>query len=234
MNTFFTYIRRINSLLLFGGLVAVALFFVWAIGSGLERNNRDIVTTVNQAGSAEELHFHLDDIKDIPGINTQMLKLTAGKTKSGLAYSGYERDTRNILFLSGDDKAARWLFPDQDHVIHTAAQLQAKDEDKKTADADKVTVALYYLYSDKDTNGDGEITKDDKASLGLSKADGEGFTAVLAGIDRVYSVSLTEGQAISVLYRVGKSLRHARYSVETLAREFDREVTAIPGVEYRN
>lgn len=234
MNTFFTYIRRINSLLLFGGLVAVTLLLIWGIGSGLERNNRDVVTTVNQAGSAEKLHFHLDEIRDVPGTNTQMLKLTASKTKSGLAYSGYERDTRNILFLSGDDKAARWLFPDQNHVIHTAAQLQAQDEDKKTADADKVTAALYYLYSDKDTNSDGEITKDDKASLGLSKADGEGFTAVLAGIDWMYSVSLTGNHSISILYRIGKSLRHARYSVETLTREFDREVTAIPGIEYRD
>lgn len=31
-----------------------------------------------------------------------------------------------------------------------AAQLQLQGEDKKTTGADKVTVAFYYLYSDKD------------------------------------------------------------------------------------
>lgn len=231
MNTFFTYIRRINSLLLFGGLVVFTLLVLWGIGSSIEARNRDVVATARTPGTSEELSFRLDEVNGIPGTDTQMLKLTASKTQSGIGYSGYERDTRNVLFLSGDDKAARWLFPNQARVIHTAAQLQAQDEGDKTAGANKVTVALYYLYSDKDTNGDGEIDNEDKASLGLSRANGEGFTTVLVGIDRVYSVSLTGGQAISVLYRVGQSLRHARYSVATLARVFDREVTSIPGIE---
>ncbi len=231
MNTFFTFIRRINSLLLFGGLVAFTLLVLWGVGSGIKERNRDVVATAKAPGAGEELSFRLEEVNDIPGADTQMLKLTASRTQSGIAYSGYERDTRNILFLSGDDKAARWLFPNQDHVIHTTGQLQAQDEADRTAGTDKVTVALYYRYSDKDTNGDGEIDNDDKTSLGLSKANGEGFTAVLTEIDRVYSVSLTGNQAISVLYRVGKHLRHARYSVGTLGREFDREVTAIPGTE---
>lgn len=234
MNTFFTYIRRINVLLVFAGLVALSLLILRGIGSSTEQNKQEVVTTSSATGSKEELRFYLDELKDIPGTHTQMLKLTASKTKPGLVYSGYERDTRNILFLSGDEKSARWLFPDQNHVIHTSTQLQAQDEDKKTTGADKVTVALYYLYSNKDTTGDGEITKDDKASLGLSKANGEGFTTVLAGIDRVYSVSLAGDHSISVLYRIGKNLQHARYSVVTLARVFDREVTAIPGIEYRD
>lgn len=234
MNTFFTFIRRINSLLLFGGLVVFTLLVLWGIGSSFEERNRDVVATARTPGANEELSFRLDEIKAIPGTDTQMLMLTASKTQSGIAYSGYERDTRNVLFLSGDDKAVRWLFPDQARVIHTAAQLQAQNKDNKTAGAEPATVALYYLYSDKDTTGDGEITKDDKTSLGLSRANGEGFSAVLAGIDRVYSVSLIQNRGISVLYRIGKTLRHARYSVETLATEFDREVAAIPGFEYQH
>lgn len=234
MNTFFTYIRRINSLLLFAGLVALALLFFWGIGSSVERTNRDVVTTAQTSGAREELRFRLDEIKEIPGTDTQMLKLTASKTKSGLAYSNYESDTRNILFLSGDNKAARWLFPNQDNVIHTAAQLLAPAEDKNPSGKGGAAQALYFVYSDQDTTGDGEITKGDRSKLGLSKANGEGFTSVLSGVDHLYSVSLVGDHTISILYRIGKHLRNARYSVVALGKEFDREIAAIPGVEYHD
>ena len=97
----------------------------------------------------------------------------------------------------------------------------------------KTTQALYFVYANKDTTGDGEITQGDRSKIGLSKANGEGFTTVLSDIDHGYSVSLIGDRLISILYRVGKSLRQARYSVGTLGKEFDREVVAIPGVEYR-
>lgn len=51
---------------------------------------------------------------------------------------------------------------------------------------------------------------------------------------RLYSVSLAGERSISILYRVGKELRHARYAVATLDKEFEREVTAIPGIAHRN
>lgn len=232
MKNFFTTIRRINSLLLFGGLIVFTVLVLWGIGSGIEERNRDVVATAKTSKTGEELRFRLEEPKDIPGTDTQMLKLTASKGQSGIAYSGYERDARNILFLSGDDKAARWLFPNQDNVIHTAAQLLAPAEGEPGKGG--AALALYFVYSDQDTSGDGEVTKSDRSKLALAKADGEGFANVLSGIDHVYSVSLVGERSISVLYRVGKSLRHARYAVATLGREFDREVVAIPGVEHRD
>ncbi|OJZ17647.1 MAG: hypothetical protein BGP21_05095 [Thiobacillus sp. 65-29] len=92
MNTFFTFIRRINSLLLFGGLVAFTLLVLWGVGSGIKERNRDVVATAKAPGAGEELSFRLEEVNDIPGADTQMLKLTASRTQSGIAYSGYERD----------------------------------------------------------------------------------------------------------------------------------------------
>lgn len=232
MNNFFTYVQRINTLLIFGGLVLLALLALIGMGSLYKSDKRDVVTTTTVAGSKAQLRFNLDEHQDITGTDTHMLKLTARKTESGSVYSGYERDTRNILFLSDEERPARWLFPDQSRVIHTATQLQTQDIDNNTNTTKIVTVALYYVYSEKDTTGDGEIDQRDKASLGLSRANGEDFTTVLTGVDRVYSVSLAKPHAISVLYRNGKNLRHAKYSIETLAKMFDREVTAVPGVEH--
>lgn len=49
-------------------------------------------------------------------------------------------------------------------------------------------MALYFVYSDQDTSGDGEVSKSDRSKLALAKANGEGFANVLSGIDHVYSV----------------------------------------------
>lgn len=232
MNTFFTYIQRINSLLLFAGLVVLTLLVLWVVGSSVERGDLDVVTIAKAPGTGEALSFRLDEIEGIRGTDIQMQKLTASEKKLGLAYSNYENDTRNILFLSGDEKTARWLFPSQDNVIHTAAQLRAPAKVTSESGKGGAALALYFVYSDRDTSGDGEITEGDRSKLGLSKANGASFTNVLSGIDHLYSVSLVGNRSISVLYRIGKRLRHARYSVATFGREFDREIAAIPGAEY--
>lgn len=203
MEKFFTFINRFNSLLIFGGLLVLAAIFLWALGSSFERDKRDVVTRAGAPASKETLDYRLVEFTDIPGANAQMLKLTASKAKAGIAYSNYESDTRNILFLSGDEKAARWLFPNQHNVIHTAAQLTTAADEERPG-RNKITQALYFVYADRDTNGDGEITQRDRSKIGLSKANGEGFTTVLNDIDHVYSVSLIGDRSISILYRVGK------------------------------
>lgn len=232
MEKFFTFINRLNSLIIFGVLFALAALVLWGLGSSYERDTSDVVTRASAPASKETHDYRLVEFTDIPGANTQMLKLTASKAKAGIDYSSYKSNTRNILFLTGDEKAGRWLFPNQDNIIHTAAPLTTASNEEAPG-KNKTTRALYFVYGDQDTSGDGKITQGDRSKIGLSKANGEGFTTVLSDVDHVYAVSLIGGRSISILYRIGKSLRQARYSVGTLARELDREVVAIPGVEYR-
>ena len=62
--------------------------------------------------------LHLEAIQNITGANAQMMLLSAreksGKFSSG---SGYSSETRNVLFLTGTEKSARWLFPKQNNVV---------------------------------------------------------------------------------------------------------------------
>ena len=233
MEKFFTFINRLNSLIIFGVLFALAALVLWGLGSSYEHDKSDVVTRASAPASKETLDYRLVEFTDIPGANAQMLKLAASKAKAGIDYSSYKSDTRNILFLSGDEKTGHWLFPNQDNIIHTAAPLITGAQEEQSG-KNKITQALYFVYGDKDTTGDGEITQADRSKIGLSKSNGEGFTTVLSNIDQVYSVSLIGGRSISILYRIGKSLRQARYSVGTLTKELDRDVVAIPGVEYRD
>lgn len=234
MKTFLAYIQRKKSLFLFCAFVAVAALYMWGIRPGVERKRQDVVEFSDASGSKVKLDFHLGEIEYIPGEDTQMLKLTATKTKPGFVYGDYESDTRNILFLAGDKESARWLFPDQNNVIHSAVKLSEQVETESSPGKEKLVKALYFVYSDKDSSGDGEITMHDRFTLGLSKANGEGFIAVLKDIDRLYYVWMQGDKVISILYRTGKSLRHARYSVVTLTKESEQEIAAIPGIEYRD
>lgn len=234
MKTFFTFISKLNSLFLFGFFASMLLLVALVVWSAFKDQRKDVVTVSDASGSKVEMRFRLVEFKDIPGANAQMLKLTATSVKPGFAYSDYKSDTRNILFLAGDERKARWLFPHQNNVIHTTGLLHSQVEKDNSPSRENPTKALYIEFSDKDTNGDSEISEDDEVSLGLSKPDGEGFATVLTGIDQLYSVTILGGQSISVLYRAGKMFRHALYSVATLAQMSDREIVAIPEVEYRD
>lgn len=239
MKTFFAFIKQINSLFLFGILTSIILLVAYGTWSVIKEQNKAahpkaVLSASDASGSKVELRFRIADAKDIPGTNTQMLKLVANKTKAGLLYDDYESDARNMLFLTGDESNARWLFRHQNNVIRTVGQLHVEVEGENPAGKVNPTKALYFLYSDKDTSGDGEITMYDRANLGLAKANGEGFVTVLTGIDRLYSASMLGDQTISVLYQTGKVIRQALYSVATLAKVSDREIAAIPGVEYRD
>ena len=186
----------------------------------------------DDSGTEVKLRFHLDMADDIPGANAQMLRLISTTVKLSFdPYGGTENDTRNILFLTGGERVARWLFPHQNNVIHHARQLRLKTDELQIRE--NPTKALYFAYSDKDSNGDGEISEDDRVNLGLSKPDGEGFVTVLTRIDRLFSMSMLGDRTISVLYQTGGIVRHALFSVATLAKSSDRVVVAIPAIEFR-
>lgn len=244
MKTFFTFISKLNSLFLFGILVSVLLLVAWEVWSSFNDQRgdwssfndqrKDVVAVSDDSGTKVKLRFHLGIAEDIPGSNAQMLDLISTTVKPSFApYGGTENDTRNILFLTGDERVARWLFPHQNNVIHHARQLWLKADPKESQSRENQTTALYIKYSDKDSNGDGEISKDDRVSLGLSKPDGEGFVTVLTGIDRLFSISMLGDRTISVLYQTGEIVRHAQFSVATLAKSSDQVVVAIPAVEFR-
>ena len=77
VKTLFSYIRRQKSLLLFGAVVAVMALYMWGIRPGVERKRQDVVAISNASGSKVEWDFHLGEVEYIPGVDAEMLKLTA-------------------------------------------------------------------------------------------------------------------------------------------------------------
>ena len=226
MERLFTVISRINSVLLLVALIGICIFMGWASWSSGRWQQRGTIEVADAgAKSNSPIFLSLERVENIKGADTQMMLLSAreksGKLTSG---SGYASETRNVLFLTGTEKKARWLFPKQSNVILVAAQLREQSNDLKEAPAK----ALYFEFVTEDTDGDGKLSSQDRSNVALSKPDGTAFIQVLSGVDRVLSYEMLNDKQLSVVYQVGKIVRHARFSASSLTKEIDQEIVNVP------
>jgi len=155
-----------------------------------------------------------------------MLKFCANEQSSGVFSSdGYNSEARNVLFLSGSQKTAHWLFPTHKNLILLTAQLQ---EGINGYDYKHPTKALFFEYVTEDTNGDGKLSHQDHIIVAITKPDGSGMTDVLQGVDKVLSYNMLDEKTLSIVYETGKFMRHARVSTVSLAKESDQEIIKLP------
>jgi hypothetical protein len=164
----------------------------------------------------------------IRGGNTQMYVLSVSgddrngsRISSGKGYYPNDAD-RNILFLVGDEKTPHWLFPQHGQRILSANQLPDEKINK-----DSPTQVLYFEFSNQNPNDATEGNQKNKRSIALTKPNGEKPTVVLENISRIMSTEIVQG-SVSIVYQVEKSLRLARFNLDTFERLSDREITVMP------
>jgi hypothetical protein len=153
-----------------------------------------------------------------------MLLLSAEDRSEKFSCGGYNSKTRNVLFLSGAEKNTHWLFPSQSHLILVVDQLGEGDDSENKVP----TKALYFEFITKDSNGDGRITSQDQSTVGLSKPDGAGFVEVLTEVTRVLSHEILDDKVLSIVFQSGQSIRHATFSLGSLAKISEAEVVKVP------
>jgi len=225
MERLFVIIGRINSVLLLLVLIGAGIsIFLLSWSSNRWQDRGAIEVPGNASTSKPPVLLRFGRIENITGANTQMMLLSAERTSEGFSSGGYGSETRNVLFLTGNEKTARWLFPKQSNLILVTAQLREVSKDHK----DNPTNALYFEYVTEDTNGDGKLSAQDHSHVALSKSDGLGFVEVLQGVSRVLSYEMLGDKHLSVVYQTGKTVRHAKFSVLSFTKEIDQEIVNIP------
>jgi hypothetical protein len=226
MDKLFVIIARINHILLLLALIGACILMVLAVWTDNRWERRGAIEVVGEeTASSSPIYLHLGQIENIAGADTQMMTLQAHE-ESGELYSGsgYSSEIRNVLFLSGTEKHARWLFPKQNNVILVERQLSESSDNTK----ENPTRALYFEYVAEDTNNDGMLSDQDLSTVALAKPDGTGFTTVLSGVNNVLSSEMINDTQFSIVYQMGKIVRHARFSVTTLTKEIDQEIISVP------
>lgn len=225
MERLFSLIAKINSLLLLVVLLAGGISIAWFLWSNSQWQRRGAIEVpADDSSSSKRVFLRFERIQKVTGSNTRMLLLSA-EGRSGKLYSGgYGSETRNVLFLTGAAKKARWLFPSQSNLILVTDQLREDKEKEHKAP----TKALYFEFVTKDTNGDGKITSQDRSTVGLAKPDGTGFVEVLKEVTRVLSHELLDDKILSIVFQSGQTIRHATFSLSSLAMVSEAEVVNVP------
>lgn len=225
MERLFIIIARINNILLLLVLLGGAGSIVWIMSENNSWRRRGAIE-VNEANSdtKKQVLLNFGEIKNITGVETQMVNLTTQEKSTKFSSGGYGNETRNILFLNGSDKVARWLFKDHKNLVLVSAQLHTESSSCK----DSPTKAIYFEYVSEDTNNDGNLSADDRSNIVLTKPDGTGFVEVLHDVNRVLSYEMLDQQNLSVIYQKGTSVKHAKYSVTSMKLESDQEIINVP------
>ena len=224
-NRFFLWVARINSLLflalLASSLVLVVFFFLE--NRGLENRNRVEVTDKNK--NTEMLtDLHLGDIEKLCGTDIQYVKLTASGKSASFASDDYAYQTRNVIFFTGEDIKARWLFDANSNFIQT---MDVIGSDRRECQHSR-PVAIYYQVIRNDSNGDGSLDTHDRTTVALSKVDGSDYREIAPGLSSVMDHEInSQATELTLLFQKGDSVMVAKYSIETGQLLSERQISRI-------
>ena len=226
MERFFTAVQRINSVLLLLFLLGIGTGILWSWVPKLNWRPRAEPPALTQEASHQALaRLHFGEIEAVSGADTLMLRVSERAPAAGFSSGGGSEETRNIVFLSGEDKAGRWLFDKHSNLIVVVEQV-APEAPKGEAAAAKL---LYFELVSADSDGDGVLSDDDDRIVALSRPDGRGFTEVLRGVSRVLSHQLVGERQFGVVYQQGKKILYARYALDSFKQLSQQVVAELPG-----
>ena len=139
MKRLFVIIGRINSILfliiLLGAGVSIALMMS---ESNRWQRRGAVEVPDGKSGSKKPILVSFEKIENITGANVQMLQLTTKEKSEKFSSGGHATETRNVLFLAGTEKAARWLFKDHNNLLRCFATSRRIDRFGKRADTGPV------------------------------------------------------------------------------------------------
>jgi hypothetical protein len=221
----FQFIKRTNSVLLLLLLVAV-IGAVTALFWGNRESERHAIPVQRSEASAEKpIMLHVQRTERVSGAKTEMILFAVRADSDGFVSKSYGAgETKNVLFLTGDDKSASWLFTHHRNTVLVASQLKDEDAQCSRCEENAPARGIYLEYVAEDTNKDGNLNANDHVRVGLTRPDGSGFVDVLKDASQVLSYEVVEGNTLSIVYQAGKSLRHARVSLASLNQISDKLV----------
>jgi len=221
---FFRQLWRINGVLIF----LVALLAVLVLGCiaiqflDFGRHAAKQVVRVDQQTQEKAEPPILGAFQTVSGTPFMRAALTFGDeyARSSFSSSAGSYSTRNYLFLNPETLEGRWLFPDNKQLIVDSDELRENLQPKDSDTPKFRTTAFFYKMIDTDTNGDKQLTPEDKLSIAYSRPDGREYTTVLKGVDRILgSASIDNGRKHVVVYEIEKKWCTAVISLSTFEIE---------------
>jgi hypothetical protein len=212
---FFRYLWRVNAVLILvaAGAVTLGVGGLLAAQFGTRsaiRREAELGPAV--AGPQADPRLVLGQASRVPGSQVLRAQLILSRAEGSFSSGGYS-EVRNILFIEPGDVTARWLLPDNDHVIAESPDVMADENDPKA----RHTLATAALV---------KPTRNPEESSGrllLFDPTGRKVLEVADGVRKLHVVTYASGE-MSLLYERDRHLVLAQVDPASFTKRKEREV----------
>jgi hypothetical protein len=212
----FRYLWRINAvlILLAAGAVTfgVGALLIGEFGARTARNREADAGIPVVAAANSNSPLSLGRASVVVGTNVMRADLSLNRGGAGFSSGGYS-ETRNILFIEPGRKVARWLLPDNDHIISDSSDIT-----EGTNGNAKRMIATAVLV--KSATGSTESTP---GRLLLFDFSGKTIVEVANNVREIHLTSLSGGD-LTILYERNRRLVFAAFDPGSLAKRGEQEI----------
>jgi len=222
-NKFFLIVNRINSMLILLVAIAALISIIVLNVASNSLGNRNTVQ-VHDEKSKETIDLRLGSLEEMLGHDIQTVNLLSDSATKGFG-SGYGgSEIRNVLFLSGEELKAEWLYETNSFFIICFCKLQKSNE----YNGKDPVLAIYVSVVKKDTNNDGELSSKDGITLSLARPDGSDYKELDNGISKILDSTVSDqGASVTFLLHIDSSIVAKKYSLSTFDLVSEREISEI-------
>jgi hypothetical protein len=212
----FRYLWRINAVLILLAAGActfgVGALLVGEFGERTARNREADAGIPVVAAADSSARLSLGRASVVVGTKVMRADLSLNRGEAGFSSGGYT-ETRNILFIEPSQNVARWLLPDNDHIISDSSDIT-----EETNGNAKRTIATAVLV--KSTIGSLETAA---GRLLLFDPSGRKIVEVATNAREIHLTSLS-GSDLTILYERNRRLVLAAFDPGSLAKRGEQEI----------
>jgi hypothetical protein len=213
---FFRYLWRVNAVLILVAAGAVTFgigaLLVQEFGTRAARS-READAGIPVAGPNVNSNLLLGRASVVEGTEVMRASLQRNSDQTKFSSGGYSSETRNILFIEPGEKAARWLLPDNDHVIVETSDIT----DEKDANAKRVAATAVLVKS---------ATEPPESVVGkllLFDPPGKRIVEVATNVRQIHVASISGGE-LRILYERDRRLVLAVFDPRSIAKLREQEI----------
>lgn len=228
-NHFFQWVHRVLALSALAIVAVIAYTFVKDVLFPELWPSHHAVDVPDASGkaAAPAIQMNVGDITRIKGTAVKMIEMTTTESGiSGLRSGGYGSVVRNLIFVVDGQPKARWLFEKSSQRLQSIQQIGLHGEQAQSEPASTIAIFLEVIRTD--SNGDGELSRDDRPIPALLRPDGSGYTELGAAVEDILDTSLSEdGQRFGMLINDGGKLLYREYVIADFSLRSEQVLTEL-------
>jgi hypothetical protein len=215
LNILFTWVWRINGLLILGiGLVGFVGVVAFVVDVGIFSSRESPAEGIAEVAGTqiENSNLNFGTFRRLKGANVLYAELGTASDYLGSGSISQVANVRNLLFFDTESKKSHWLLKDNSKQIYRNQCLTDPpdcydvDEDRERCEANRKTVAIMLEIGPPRSE---KPSSDQDHSILVSTPDGRELAPLVENIDAVLGVEAQSAEAVFIFYTKSGSVRFA-------------------------